>query len=408
MDLLITAAARALAAGDPFGALNRVALRDDAPALALRGIAMAQMGDYDRARALLSRAARAFGPREAVARSRCAIAEAEIALVSRDLSRSPRALDAAEATLRQLGDRVNAAYAGYLAARRLLLLGRIEEAEARLGRIDGVRLPPAPRAACELIVAGIAIRRLDVAAAAAALQRASAVARPAAVPSLIAEIERAQLELTAPAARRIARGAETPLRLGEVATLLASPALVVDACRNAVQRRGRLVALGRRPVLFALARALAEAWPGEATRAALLLAAFHSRQHDESHRTRLRVEIGRLRAELRGLAGIAATPDGFRLRPAAGAEVIVLARPVDEPHGDVLALLADGAAWSSSALALALGTSQRSVQRALEALHAEGKLESFGRSRAKRWRLPSLPDFPTTMLLPQPVVSGIG
>ena len=207
---------------------------------------------------------------------------------------------------------MNAAYAGYLAARRLLLLGRIEEAEARLGRIDGVRLPPAPRAACELIVAGIAIRRLDVAAAAAALQRAGAVARPAAVPSLIAEVERAQLELTAPAARRIARGAETPLRLGEVATLLASPALVVDACRNAVQRRGRLVPLGRRPVLFALARALAEAWPGEATRPALLLAAFHSR-HDELHRTRLRVEIG-LRAELR------ASPASPRPRMASGCD----------------------------------------------------------------------------------------
>ena len=106
MDSLITAAARALAAGDPLGALKRVALRDDAPALALRGIAMAQLGDLARAKALLRRAARAFGPKEAVARARCVVAEAEIALVSRDLGWPAKALDAARATLEAHGDRV--------------------------------------------------------------------------------------------------------------------------------------------------------------------------------------------------------------------------------------------------------------------------------------------------------------
>jgi len=407
MDSLITAAAQALATGDPFRALNYVALREDAPALALRGIAMAQLGDLDRARELLAKAGRAFGSREAKARARCAVAEAEIALVSREL-RPSRALDAAERVLRAHGDAVNADYAGYLAARRLLLLGRLDEAEARLGGIDSAGFPPAPRAACELVLAGIAIRRLDAGTAAAALGRARLAAAQAKVASLAAEVERAALELTAPVARRVGRGLDEPLRLDELADLLASPALIVDACRNAVQQDGRSVPLGRRPVLFALARALAEAWPDGATREGLLLAGFNSRQRDESHRARLRVEIARLRSALRGLAGISATPDGFRLKPRARAEVLVLARPIDDPHGDILALLSDGAAWSSSALALALGTSQRSVQRALDTLGQAGKLRRIGRGRARRWMLPPTPDFPTTMLLPAPVAGGVG
>jgi tetratricopeptide (TPR) repeat protein len=145
MDSLITAAARALAAGDPLGALKRVALRDDAPALALRGIALAQLGDFVRAKALLRRAARAFGPREAVARARCIVAEAEIALVSRDLSSSAKALDAARATLEAHGDRVNAAHARQLGVRRLLLIGRLDEAERRLSELDPAPFPPARR-----------------------------------------------------------------------------------------------------------------------------------------------------------------------------------------------------------------------------------------------------------------------
>jgi len=160
MDLLITAAARALGAGDPLGALNRVALHDDAPALALRGIAMAQLGDLDRAKALLRRAARTFGPKEAVARARCVVAEAEIALVSRDLGWPAKALDAARATLEEHGDRVNAAHARYLEVRRLLLIGRLDEAERRLAELDPAPFPPASRAAHELVVAGIAMRRL--------------------------------------------------------------------------------------------------------------------------------------------------------------------------------------------------------------------------------------------------------
>src|SRR5882757_6649206 len=168
MDALISAAARALAAGDPLGALNRVALRDDASALALRGIAMAQLGDLVRARALVRRAARAFGPKEAVARARCVVAEAEIALVSRDLGWPAKALDAARATLERHGDRVNAAHARTLAVRRLVLIGRLDEAERALAELDPAALPPALKAAHELVVAGIALRRLRTKAARAA------------------------------------------------------------------------------------------------------------------------------------------------------------------------------------------------------------------------------------------------
>jgi tetratricopeptide (TPR) repeat protein len=401
MDSLITAAARALAAGDPLGALNRVALREDAPALALRGIAMAQLGDFDRAKLLLRRAARGFGAREAVARARCVVAEAEVALASRDLGWPAAALDAARVVLEEHGDRANAAHARYLAARRLLLIGRLDEAERALAAPDPA-LPRALRAAHALVEAGIAIRRLRVAAARGALVRAEQAAREARIPALLAEVEGAARMLATPAARLIARGAERPLLLRDVEALQASPALIVDACRHVVRGPGATVPLATRPVLFAIARALAEAWPGDATRDALVARAFGGKEADESHRARLRVEVGRLRAALRPLAGIGATPRGFALAPQA-AEVLVLARPVEEPHTAVLAFLADGEAWSSSALALALGASQRSVQRALDALAETGKAQSFGRGRARRWVTPPVPGFTTTLLLPGPL-----
>jgi hypothetical protein len=403
MDSLITAAARALAAGDPLGALKRVALRDDAPALALRGIAMAQLGDLVRAKALLRRAARAFGPREAVARARCVVAEAEIALVSRDLRWPAKALDAARATLEARGDRVNAAYARYLEARRLLLIGRIDEAERALAGLDPAPLSPASRAASELVVAGIAIRRLRTKAARAALARAERAARDARIPALTAEVENAGLVLETPAARRIANDGERLLLLEEVEALLASKAFIVDACRNIVRHARTVVSLAGRPVLFALARALGEAWPGDVPRETLVARAFGAKDADESHRARLRVEVGRLRAALRTLADVRATKRGFALAPLRAREVVVLAGPVEEEHAAVLAFLVDGESWSSSALAVALGTSQRTVQRALDSLEAAGKVQSFGRGRALRWMTPPVPGFTTTLLLPAPL-----
>jgi tetratricopeptide (TPR) repeat protein len=311
MDSMITAAARALATGDPLGALKRVALRDDAPALALRGIAMAQLGDLVRAKALLKSAARAYGPKEAVARARCVVAEAEIALVSRDLGWPAKALDAARATLEAHGDRVNAAHARNLEIRRLLLIGSLDEAERTIAELDPTPLPPASRAAHELAVAGIAIRRLQTKAARAALARAEHAAREADIPALTAEVESASLVMKTTAARLIERGEERPLLLEEVEGLLASGALVVDACRHVVRDTDMVVSLATRPVLFALARALGEAWPGDVPRSTLVVRAFRAKHADESHRARLRVEVGRLRVELRMLADVSATKRGF-------------------------------------------------------------------------------------------------
>ena len=400
MDSLITAAARALAAGDALGALNRVALRDDAPALALRGIAMAQLGDLVRAKALLRSAARAFGPKEAVARARCVVAEAEVALVSRDLGWPAKALDAARATLEAHGDRVNAAQARFVDVRRLLLIGRLDEAERTLGELDPAPFPPASRAAHELVVAGIATRRLQTKTARAALARAKIAARDSRIPALIAEVESAFKLLNTPAARLIANGEERLLLLEDVEALQTSKALVVDACRHVVRDANTEVSLARRPVLFALARALGEAWPGDVSRDRLVALAFGAKHADESHRARLRVEVGRLRKELRPLAGVSATKLGFVLTPRRARAVVVLARPVEERHASVLAFLADGESWSSSALALALGASQRNVQRALESLEASGKAQSLGRGRARRWMTPPVPGFTTTLLLP--------
>jgi hypothetical protein len=405
MDSLITAAARALAAGDLLGALKRVALRDDAPALALRGIAMARLGDLVRAKALLRSAARAFGPKEAVSRARCVVAEAEIALVSRDLGWPAKALDTARATLEERGDRVNATHARNLAARRLLLIGRLDEAERMLSEVTLTSLPPASRAACELVIAGIAIRRLQTKAARAALTRAEHAAREADIPALNAEVESASLVLNTPAARVISRGEERLIVLEEVEALLASNAFVLDACRYVVRDATTVVSLATRPVLFALARALVEAWPADVPRSTLIARAFRAKHADESHRARLRVEVGRLRVELRALAEVRATKQGFSLTPRHAREVAVLAPPVEEQHAAVLAFLADGELWSSSALAIALAASPRTVQRALDSLAATGKVQSFGRGPTRRWMTPPVPGFPTILLLPGPLPS---
>ena len=402
MDSLITAAARALAAGDPLGALKRVALRDDAPALALRGIAMAQLGDLVRAKTLLRRAARGFGPKEAVARARCVVAEAEIALVSRDLGRPIRALAAARDTLDAHGDRINAAHARHLEAGRLLLVGRLDDAEQALAGAATVPLPPALRAGHELLAAGIAIRRLRTKPARAALVRADRAAHEARIPALIAEVERARVMLDAPAARLIAGGRERMLRLHEIETLSAANALIVDACRHIVRRGRHVVNLATRPVLFALARTLAEAWPEDVPRDMIIAQTFGSTFVDDSHRARLRVEAGRLRKLLLRLADVRATKRGFALALRRANSVAVLAWPaeVDKEHAAVLAFLTDGEAWSTSALAAVLGRSQRTVQRALDALAAKGEAQSFGRARARRWTMPTVPGFTTPLLLP--------
>jgi tetratricopeptide (TPR) repeat protein len=400
MDALISAAARALAAGDALGALKRVALRKDPPALALRGIAMAQLGEYPRARELLRRAARGFGAHEELARARCVVAEAEVALALRNLIGSPRALAVATATLETRGDHANALQARLIAARRLLLLGRLDEAADALARLDVRGLPPSLGAVAELSAAELALRSLRTAPARVAFARAHDAALRAGIPALLAEVAEARTALDRPAARRLFPGCELALRLGEAAELLASGALVIDACRRGLRAGNVWVPLASRPVLFALARVLAEAWPGDVDRQSMIASAFRTRQPDETHRARLRVEIGRLRALVAGLARIEATARGFALRPRGAGDVVVLAPPIDGDEASLVALLADGAAWSTSALALALGASQRTVQRALVELEAAGQARSIGRARSRRWLTPPLAGFTTILLLP--------
>ena len=415
MDALIAAAARALAAGDPLGALQRISLREDSPALALRGIAMAQLGEYPRARELLRRAGRAFGAHAALARARCVVAEAEVALAMRDFGGSTRSLAAAADTLEAHADRANALHARLIATRRLLLLGRLDEAAGALAHLDARRsdhdrhgqradpMPPALEAVAELTRAELALRSLRTVPARAALERAREAANRARIPALVAEVTEAHNALHRPAARRLIRGAGKALRLDEVAALMDAGALIVDTCRRGLRAGNVWVPLARRPVLFALARTLAEAWPGDMNRQALIAYAFRTRRPDETHRVRLRVEIGRLRALVTGIARIEATAEGFAITPRGARDVVVLAPPIDGDEASLVALLSDGAAWSSSALALALGGSQRTVQRALVELEAAGRVRSIGRTRARRWLAPPLAGFTTILLLPGPL-----
>ena len=400
MDSLIAASARALAAGDALGALKRIALRDDPPALALRGIAMAQLGEHARARELLRGAARGFGSHEQLSRARCVVAEAEVALAVRDFSASAHALAAAVATLEAHADHANALQAYLISARSLLLLGRLDEARGVLAQLNGRSLPPALAAVAELAAAELAVRSLHLTVARPALHRASQAAERAGIPALLGEVTEAQARLEQPAARRLSAGGEQILRLDDVAALLESDTLVLDGCRRALVSGDAWQSLARRPILFALARSLAEAWPGDVDREALITSAFRTRQPDETHRARLRVELSRLRALVAGMARIESTPRGFALRPLAGREVAVLVPPIDGDQASLVALLSDGAAWSTSALAMALGDSQRTIQRALAELEAAGRVRSIGQARTRRWLSPPLAGYTTILLLP--------
>jgi hypothetical protein len=401
MDSLINAAARALAVGDPLGALRRVALRNDAAALALRGIALAQLGDFAKAKLLLRRAARAFGAGESLARARCVLAEVEIALAARELGGSLQTLAAARRTLARHGDHLNAAHARQLLIRRLLLVGQLADAERELAAVERSALSPALRAVHELASATIALRRLQTKSARRALEAAAHAAATAGIPALQAEVRATAQALEIPAAWV----AGVPLRLAGVEALLHSGVLVIDATRRAVRQGGVVISLARRPVLFLLARALATAAPHDVPRRQLVKLAFRGRCADESHRARLRVEIGRLRAALRGYVTIYATAAGYRMH-ARARRVVVLEPPKGAAQAAVLALLADGEAWSSSALALALQVSQRTVQRELESALRRGAVRALGRGRAQRWLAPPWSQITPTLLLPAAFATG--
>ncbi len=399
MDAALDLAARALAAGDPLAALQRVALRNDAPSLALRGVAMAQLGEWRRARELLKRAARSFGPRAALARARCAIAEAEVALASRDLRHDPPELKHALALLDARGDRTNAALGRLTAARRALLLGRIDDAERTLAEVPRAAAPAHLVAIAELVAADLASRKLHTAAARAALALAQRAAERAKIPALQREIAAAEGRLRAPVARLRGPGSDRLVRLDEVEALFRSGAFVIDACRRELRVHAELVSLVDRPVLFELLWALSEAHPTPATREHLLWRAFGLRRSNESTRVRLRVEIGRLRKVIAKLAGVRATSDGFVLEPSASHALFVLTPPSEGEADALLALLRAGEPWSTADLAHALGKSQRSVQRALGTLEAAAKVYSVGKGRTRRWLSPPFSPFATAMLL---------
>ncbi|WP_303747325.1 helix-turn-helix domain-containing protein [Stenotrophomonas pigmentata] len=400
MDSLIAASARALATGDVLTALKHVALRDDPPALALRGIAMAQLGDLARARELLRRAQRGFGAHEVLARARCGLAEAEVALALRELGGNSEPLSAIATVLEAQGDAINALQAWLILARRMLLLGKLDDAAHALAKLEGRQLPPALSAMADLTAATLALRRMQIAQARGLLERARMAAAQAGVGALQAEVDQARIKLDQPAARCLGGGVDRLLRIDQVQQLLDSGALIVDGCQRGIRFGASWQSLARRPVLFALACALAEAWPGEVDRDVLIRRAFGMRHYDETLRARLRVEISRLRGFIAMQAHIEATAAGFRLSPRSANSVRVLLPPIEGEQGALLALLADGAAWSTSALGLALGQSQRNAQRALLELEAAGRVYATGRGRAQRWRAVPLGGFTTILLLP--------
>jgi hypothetical protein len=367
---------------------------------------MAQLGEHRRARELLRHAIRGFGAHEPLARARCIVAEAEVALAMRDLGGASGALATAAAVLEARADRANALHARLIAVRRSLLLGRLDEAASALANLDAHNMPPSLVTVAELAAAEVALRSLRTAAARTSLDRAREAAEHARVPALIAEVIEAHAALERPAARRVHAGNMQSLRLGEIEALLASDALVIDACRRSLRVGDASTSLARRPLLFALLRALAEGWPGDVDRNALIAHAFRTRRPDETHRARLRVEIGRLRKLIAPLATIEATARGFMLAPRGKHDVVVLVPPIDGDQASLLALLADGAAWSTSALSLALDANQRTVQRALVELEADGRVRSIGRARAQRWLAPPLTGFTTILLLPVALPPG--
>ncbi|MGC4068924.1 MAG: helix-turn-helix domain-containing protein [Polyangiaceae bacterium] len=393
-------AARALGNGDVLGALRLVALREDATALALRGVAMAQLGELTRAKELFRRARLALPAREAVQRARVSLAEAEVALAARELAISRRAIEQAGETLRLAGDRGNVAFARVLEIQRLVLSGDVAEAVAQLSSLSLAGALPATVVRAELLHVEIASRLLDAPRARSALERARRAARRANIAALSLEIERASQTLAGPVLRMIVGGVEEPLRLDEVERVLASRSLVIDALRRKVGTSGELVTLARRPVLFSLLRTLGECFPGEGSRELLIARAFGAKRTDASHRARLRVEMARLRRAVSPFARVEATPAGFVLVPRRAKDVVVLAPPFDGENGAIRALLSDGQAWSSAAVAVALGMSQRTVQRILFALERDGHVVARGRARMRRWFAPPIAGFSTTLLLP--------
>ena len=401
MDPGLREAARSLAAFDPLRALSLVALREDAPGLALRGIALAQLGDHAAARRLLRRAADRRDA-DSTTRARALAAEAEVAFACRDLAAARRGFEAAARLLDREQDRGNALFVRIQLARELALVGESRAARDVLAKLDFRGAPSRVVASEALAHAEIAVRDEQAREARGHLRRAYAAARLSRVSFLVAQVERAARELGEPVARVVRRGESRPATLDDVEAMSRGGDLVLDARRREVRRGATRISLASRPVLFALARTLAEASPDDAPRAALIRDAFGAKQSNESLRARLRVEVGRVRRALGKLADVRATARGFVLAPREAKRVMVLAPLADGEGGALLALLADGEAWSTSALAEALGRTQRGVQRALGTLRESGSVQSTGSGRTQRWSRVGRSGFATTLLLVDP------
>jgi tetratricopeptide (TPR) repeat protein len=399
VDSVLAAASQALSRGDPLAALRCVALRNDPAALALRGVSMAQLGEFAAARKLLSRAGRAFRGRDAGAQARCLAAEAEVALECRDLGAARTGFERAIPLLESAGDHGNAWFCRLQLARRLVLLGRLRDAGVALSQLRRRGLPPPRHALAELLAADVAVRRARPDDARVALDRALAAARASGIPALMADVRRALDDLEAPVGRLFERGAERLVTLRDVARVTASPDVLVDTCRREIRQGATTVSLFRRPVLLAIAATLGESWPGAAARETLIRRAFGRLRPTESVRVRLRVEVGRLRRALAPISEVNATTGGFVLAPRAGRAVRVLHPPTDGNAGLLLALLSGGEPWSTKSLAEALGTSTRTVQRTLLDLETNGKVRGIGSGRARRWAAAGLPGFATSLLL---------
>lgn len=374
------AAARLLGAGAPFEALQLVALRDDATALALRGIALAQIGDLERGGKLLRKAHASFPDSNRLAKARCNLAEAEIRIALRDFRTASHLITGLVTALDSLQDAYNAMYALQIEARLLMLTGRIGEARKRLETIVPIAMPAALRSGHLLLRAELAARRLR--AREAELLLADAVALAGEHAMLRAQAAALRGALERPVARTAAGGL---LVLREVEELLEGGALVIDLGRLMLRCDDMQTDFASRPVLFGLLQILAEHWPADATRDMLVERVFGARDVDDGYRNRLRVEIARLRRYVAGTADIRSTARGYRLVPLGSRDVAVLSPPVASPEARLLALLSDGEAWSSFALASALGASQRSVQRALAALAREGQARPVGNGRSRCW-----------------------
>jgi DNA-binding transcriptional ArsR family regulator len=387
-------------------ALKYVALRSDPPALALRGIAMAQLGELSHARALLGRAARRFGARDPLARARCVVAQAEVALALRDVAGAKRGLSEAIALLVKRGDAVNAAFARLVEVRRFILLGEVVRAERELGLLSSVNAPPRLTALLNLAAADLATKRLDATGAEKALSRAREAAGRARVPTLLGEVEKAEKQLKEPIARARESGVERPVSLRDLPEIWKSKRLVVDACRREARFGKQAVSLVTRPLLLELLVELAESVPGDVGRDELIARVFGAKRINDSHRVRLRVELGRLRKVLTRLADVRATTGGFALAPRGNADCLVLLPPAPGEASALFSLLRGGDAWATSALAAAVGKSQRAVQRALSTLERDGKVRGVGAGRSRRWVGVPASGFATTLLLVAPGTLG--